>query len=92
MTLVWTDFPASSGAGSPLVVNDLDLEVTGPDGIFLGNNFTGNFSVTGGTPDRYNVVENVYIQNPTGGTYTVTVRGFQVPQEQELDKAGIKPR
>ena len=86
VTLAWTDYPASPGTGSPLVVNDLDLEVSGPDGTFLGNNFLGNWSVTGGTPDRYNVVENVYIENPAGGTYTITVKGFQISQDQEPDK------
>jgi hypothetical protein len=89
VTLAWTDYPAAPGAGSPLVVNDLDLEVSGPDGAFLGNNFVGDWSMTGGTPDRYNVVENVYIQNPTGGTYTITVKGFQVIQDQEPDRAGV---
>jgi hypothetical protein len=89
VNLAWTDFPAGAGSGSPLVVNDLDLEVSGPDGTFLGNNFTGNWSATGGGADRYNVAENVYIQNPTGGTYTITVKGFQVSQDQEPGKAGI---
>ena len=89
ISLVWTDYPAAAGSGSPLVVNDLDLEVSGPDGTFLGNNFSGNWSTTGGNADRYNVVENVYIQNPTGGTYTVTVKGFQVSQDQEPSKAGV---
>ncbi|TDI33538.1 MAG: hypothetical protein E2P03_04850 [Acidobacteria bacterium] len=89
VSLVWTDYPAGAGSGSPLVVNDLDLEISGPDGTFLGNNFSGNWSVTGGGADRYNVVENVYIQNPTGGTYTITVKGFQVSQDQEPGKAGV---
>jgi hypothetical protein len=89
VTLAWTDYPATAGSGSPLVVNDLDLEVSGPDGTFLGNNFSGHWSVTGGTADRYNVVENVYIQSPTGGTYTITIKGYQVSQDQEPDKSGI---
>jgi hypothetical protein len=90
VTLVWTDFPAAAGSGSPLVVNDLDLEVTGPDGTsFLGNNFVGEWSVPGGSADRYNVVENVYIQSPSSGTYTITVKGFQVSQDQEPDKIGV---
>ena len=89
MTLVWTDYPAAPGSGSPLVVNDLDLEVSGPDGVFLGNNFSGDWSITGGTPDRFNVVENVFIQNPAGGIYTITVKGFQVSQDQEPEKSGV---
>jgi hypothetical protein len=89
VTLVWTDFPAVAGSGSPLVVNDLDLEVSGPDGLFFGNNFAGNWSNLGTVRDRYNVVENVYILNPAGGTYTITVSGFQVSQDQEPDQAGV---
>ena len=89
VTLAWTDYPAAAGSGSPLVVNDLDLEISGPSGTFKGNNFSGNWSVTGGTADRYNVLENVYIQSPASGTYTVTVRGFQVSQDQEPDLGGV---
>jgi len=97
VTLVWTDYPASPGAGSPLVVNDLDLEVSGPEGVFLGNNFVNDWSAVRvdppdppahDVPDRYNVVENVYIQSPAGGTYTISVHGFQVSQDQEPDKGG----
>ena len=43
---------AAAGSGSPLVVNDLDLVVSGPDGTFLGNNFSGNWSTTGGSADH----------------------------------------
>ena len=90
ITLVWTDYPAAPGAGSPLVVNDLDLEVSGPEGLYLGNVIVGDWSAPGGTPDRYNVVENVYLPNPAAGVYTITVKGFQVVQDQEPDSAGIK--
>jgi serine protease AprX len=96
VTLVWTDFPAAPGAGSPLVVNDLDLEVGGPTDTYLGNNFVGDWSGarntetgTNITPDRYNVVENVYIPAAVGGTYTIKVRAEQVSQDQEPDLAGV---
>ncbi len=92
VSLVWTDYPAVAGSGSPLVVNDLDLEVSGPDGLFFGNNFSGVWSVPStvqAVPDRYNVVENVYLQTVLGGSYTITVRGHQVSQDQEPDKSGV---
>jgi len=97
VTLVWTDYPASPPVTSPLVVNDLDLEVSGPEGVFLGNNFVDDWSAVrvdppdppaNDVPDRYNVVENVYIQSPLGGTYTLSVHGYQVPFDQEPDKTG----
>ncbi len=89
VSLAWTDYPAAAGATSPLVVNDLDLEVVDPNNTtYRGNNFTGNWSTSGGSADRYNVVENVYIQNPIAGSYTIRVKGFQVSQDQEPGKSG----
>jgi hypothetical protein len=40
VTLTWTDPSSALIAGSPVVVNDLDLEVVAPDGtLYLGNEF-----------------------------------------------------
>ncbi len=78
VTLVWSDFPSTETASVNLV-NDLDLVVTGPGGTFNGNVFSGGWSTTGGSSDRVNNVENVYIQNAAAGTWTVTVNGFNVP-------------
>ena len=46
---MWTDFP-STPAANPHLNNDLDLEVVGPGGTFLGNVFSGGQSTTGGSP------------------------------------------
>ena len=79
ITLVWSDYP-STGAASINLVNDLDLEVTGPGGVFYrGNVFAGGWSATGGAADRRNNVENVYVQGAAAGTWTVTVRAYNVP-------------
>ncbi len=78
VTLVWSDYPSTETASINLV-NDLDLTVAGPGGTFRGNVFSGGWSTTGGTADRRNNVENVYIQSPGAGTYTVTVTGYNVP-------------
>ncbi len=78
VTVVWTDYPSTDTASINLV-NDLDLTVSGPSGTFLGNVFSGGWSATGGTADRRNNVENVYIQTPAAGTYAVTVNAFNVP-------------
>jgi len=77
-TLVWTDFP-STPAASPHINDDLDLEVVGPGGTYLGNVFSGGQSTTGGAADRRNGVEQVLRLSPTPGDYTVTVRSFTVP-------------
>ncbi|MCH9649048.1 MAG: S8 family serine peptidase [Deltaproteobacteria bacterium] len=78
VTLAWTDFPAAPLA-SPTLVNDLDLEISGPTGTFLGNVFSGGVSTGGGSADRLNNVEQVLLANPQVGNYTVTVRSFTVP-------------
>lgn len=78
-TLVWTDYPSTPAAAFNLV-NDLDLEVSGPDGTFRGNVFTGGQSATGGAADRRNNVEQVLRNSPTAGLWTITLRSFTVPQ------------
>ena len=79
VTLVWTDFPSTPAASTNLV-NDLDLIVTGPGGAtYRGNVFSGGQSSTGGSPDRLNTVEQVRLDNPPAGSYSVTVRSFTVP-------------
>jgi len=76
VTVVWSDYPSTETATVNLV-NDLDLTVSGA-ATFLGNVFSGGWSVSGGTADRRNNVENVYVQNPSG-SYTITVKGYNVP-------------
>ena len=80
VTLVWSDYPSTESAAVNLV-NDLDLRVTAPGGaIYQGNIFSGGWSQTGGSPDRRNNVENVYIQAAvTAGNYVIEVRGYNVP-------------
>jgi hypothetical protein len=78
-TLAWTDYP-STPAASVNLNNDLDLIVTGPTGtVWRGNVFSGGNSTTGGTADRKNTLEQVLLATPAAGTYTVTVRSFNVP-------------
>jgi subtilisin family serine protease len=81
VTLVWTDYPGSTATGGALV-NDLDLVVTAPDGTttYRGNVFSGGWSTTGGSADRTNNVESVYINAPSSGEWTVRVSGYNVPQ------------
>lgn len=70
ITLVWTDYPASTSASKALV-NDLDLVVVLPDATILRGN---------GATDRLNNVEGVDISSPVQGDYTVRVEGYNVPQ------------
>ena len=81
-TLVWTDFP-STPAASINLENDLDLEVSGPSGTFLGNVLAAGASTAGGSPDRRNNVEQVVLAAPDAGFYTITVRAFNVPSSAQ---------
>jgi serine protease AprX len=82
-TLVWSDYPSTEVAAVNLV-NDLDLTVTAPDNAtYAGNVFSGGWSTTGGSADRRNNVENVYVASPVSGTWTVTVSGYNVPFDRQ---------
>ncbi|MCB0099149.1 MAG: S8 family serine peptidase, partial [Caldilineaceae bacterium] len=80
VSLVWSDSASTETAAANLV-NDLDLVVTAPNGttVYRGNVFSGGWTQTGGSADRVNNVENVYVQAAATGTWTVQVSGFNVP-------------
>lgn len=79
VTLVWTDYPAAVESATQLV-NDLDLEVSAPGGnLYRGNSFAGGWSAVGGSADRTNNVECVYLPSCDAGTLVVSVRGFNIP-------------
>ncbi len=71
--LAYSDYPKTPGAGKDLV-NDLDLKVIGPDGkeIYWGNGYIDG--------DRVNNVEEIIVNEPQKGTYTLEVAGYQVAQ------------
>lgn len=80
ITLAFTDFAGTVNAANP-VVNDLDLVVVAPNGTqYFGNVFTSGWSAAGGVADAKNNVERVAVQSPVAGTWTVRVRGINVPQ------------
>ena len=95
VTLTWTDPPSFVGVGTPVLVNDLNLVVVGPDGTeYVGNEFTTQSpvlgpggdpgaeigeSVPGGAADFQNTVEAVRLQTPPPGRYEVRVVGENVP-------------
>ncbi|MBD3368604.1 MAG: S8 family serine peptidase [Candidatus Eisenbacteria bacterium] len=79
VVLVWTDYPATSGA-SVAIQNNLDLEVDCPGGVtFKGNVFLNGESVGSGSADSRNVEEVVLVKSAPLGTYTVRVKGTTVP-------------
>lgn len=83
--IVWTD-PAAAPNAAKALVNDLDLKVIAPDGTVLlpwkldptPNATALNTPATKGR-DSLNNVEQVTINNPVAGNYTVQIRGTGVP-------------
>lgn len=84
--LYWNDVPAALVSAKTLV-NDLDLEVSGPSGTVLpkildtARTALDNAAATGA--DHTNNVEQVVINNPAAGTYTFTVKGTTVTTAQQ---------
>jgi len=85
VTLHWNDQPALADAAKALV-NDLDLEVTGPDGA-KHLPWTLSFAPYPDSLaqparkgiDTLNNTEQVTIQMPVAGTYQITITGRNVP-------------
>jgi hypothetical protein len=91
VTLCWIDPPAAESTGSGrALANNLDLHVTTPMlTTYWGNNGLDNdtWSLPGTGPNRWSIpaygsyrddrnnVENVFIQNPFPGLYTIQVHG-----------------
>nr|MDQ3578791.1 S8 family serine peptidase [Actinomycetota bacterium] len=79
VSLAYSDKEAAVNA-SVTLVNDLDLEVVSPTGtVYKGNAFAGGWSTAGGSADRRNNVENVYLRSAAAGEWTVRVKGYNVP-------------
>ncbi|MBX3725669.1 MAG: S8 family serine peptidase, partial [Xanthomonadales bacterium] len=77
VSLTWTDAAAAAGA-NPALVNNLDLEVITGGQTYRGNVFSGGVSVTGGSADTLNNVENVFVANP-GSDVTIRVIATNLP-------------
>jgi hypothetical protein len=81
ITLVWTDVPGQPNATKALV-NDLDLEVIGPDGThYYGNAglYASGSCLRDGKWDACNNVEGAMIPNAMYGQYKLIVHGPNIP-------------
>ncbi len=89
-TLVWTD-PESPVGNLGNLINNLNVSVTTPDGTFKGNVFSNGESVTGGTFDNKNNVEQVLIEAASTGNLIIDVTAagvFEGPQGYALVVSG----
>lgn len=83
VTLYWNDLPASPSAAIQLV-NDLDLSVTTPASVnrlplVPDHTLSSLLAEATEREDHLNNVEQVTINNPAAGTYTINVKGTTIP-------------
>ena len=87
VTLVYLDLPGTTSS-SVHRINDLTLRVGSPDGkTFWGNRNLkkGNWSLEGGGPNTKDVVENVFVQDPLAGVWTVEVLADEVNADAHVE-------
>lgn len=84
--LYWHD-PGASPIAARSLVNDLDLRITSPQGqLFLP--WSPSHAIAADSlmapaiahPDRVNNAEQIVMNQPASGYYSVRVNGFQIPQ------------
>lgn len=86
-TLVFAD-PAGNVASSVDRINDLTLKVTSPSNvIYWGNNglLDAVWSTPGGSANTVDTVENVFVENPETGSWTVEVFADEVNQDGHVE-------
>ena len=95
ITLAWDDVPGTANLVDALI-NDLDLEVLDPQ---LTRHFPWTLDPDHpGAPavrvsaDHCNVIEQVYVENPPPGLWTVRVRGYDVPEGPQAFSICGSPR
>jgi hypothetical protein len=90
ITLAYTDVAGFPGA-IPALVNELNLEVIGPDGtVYLGNQFDEGESIPNATSaDSLNNVQAVHLAQPLPGNYLIQVRAVSVVEDARVDTSAI---
>ncbi|MCP3904883.1 MAG: S8 family serine peptidase, partial [Planctomycetes bacterium] len=86
-TLVYAD-PGGTTSSSLHRINNLSLRVTSPGGtVYWGNNglLEGNWSVSGGSENTIDTVENVFVQAPEAGQWTVEVLASEIVEDAHVE-------
>jgi serine protease AprX len=90
-TMVYLD-PAGNPAAAHARINDLSLRVTSPAQVqYWGNSGLRNgvWSPPGGQANTVDVIENVFVQNPASGTWTIEVIGSEIVQDARLESPAL---
>lgn len=83
ISLVWTDVPGTTSSSKHLI-NDLDLKVTDPEGTVYHGNYgleDDKWSLSEGSRDDLNNVENVFIESPISGVWRIEVIAYDIPED-----------
>ncbi len=83
ITMVYPDPPGTTNSTLHRI-NDLNLKVISPSGTtYWGNNglLGNNYSTPGGSPNGLDTVENVFVENPESGEWTVEVSAAEINQD-----------
>ena len=76
VTLAWVDPPGPTSGNA--FINNLDLTVTVGGNTYIGNVFSGAFSIPGGTADIRDNVESVFIPAGVSGSFVITVTATNI--------------
>jgi hypothetical protein len=76
--IVMTYTDQAGAVGTSPQVNDLNLSVETGGNTYLGNNFSGQFSVTGGSADAANNYEAVFLPAGTATDLTITISAANI--------------
>ncbi|MBV9209890.1 MAG: FG-GAP repeat protein [Acidobacteria bacterium] len=91
-TLVFAD-PMGNTASTQSRINDLSLKVTSPSNVVYWGNVglggTSLWSTAGGTANTIDTVENVFVQNPEAGRWTVQVIASEVVQDSHSETTAV---
>ncbi len=95
VTLAWDDHPGTPNV-NPALVNDLDLVVLDPLGHpaypWTLNPASPSSPAVQTQADHVNNIEQVLVNNPAAGTWTVQVTGYSVPQGPQAFSICAAPR
>ncbi len=76
IVMTYTDYPGA--IGSDPQVNDLDLSVKANGKLYHGNNMDGVWSMPGGSADKVNNVEAVFLPDVSDSAIEITVTAFNI--------------
>jgi hypothetical protein len=79
IVMAYTD--KAGAVGTSPQVNDLNLNVEVGGNTYLGNHFSGGWSIPNGSPDSANNYEAVFLELGMTGPITITVTGFNIADD-----------